>query len=134
MTNLQCSPNHQLSSTSFHTPSALGTAGHRHTPRGLLVLNLHHSPGDEEQWEFSESQSSPGISYIMVSYLGLPRWLSGKESTCQCKSHGFYPWVRKIPWRRKRQLHSSSLALRIPWTEEPGGLQSMGRKELDTTQ
>ena len=25
------------------------------------------------------------------------------------------------------------LAWRIPWTEEPGGLQSMGRKELDTT-
>ena len=30
--------------------------------------------------------------------------------------------------------HSSGLAWRIPWTEEPGGLQSMGRKELDTVQ
>ena len=28
--------------------------------------------------------------------------------------------------------HSSTLAWKIPWTEEPGGLQSMGRKELDT--
>ena len=27
--------------------------------------------------------------------------------------------------------HSSILAWRIPWTEEPGGLQSWGRKELD---
>ena len=27
--------------------------------------------------------------------------------------------------------HSSALACRIPWTEEPGGLQSMGRKESD---
>ena len=27
--------------------------------------------------------------------------------------------------------HSSILAWRIPWTEEPGGLQSVGRKELD---
>ena len=26
------------------------------------------------------------------------------------------------------------LAWRIPWTEEPGWLQSMGRKELDTTE
>ena len=33
----------------------------------------------------------------------LPRWLSGKESTCQCGRCGFDPWVRKIPWRRKRQ-------------------------------
>ena len=29
--------------------------------------------------------------------------------------------------------HSSILAWRIPWTEEPGGLQSMGHQELDTT-
>ena len=28
--------------------------------------------------------------------------------------------------------HSSSLAWKIPWMEEPGRLQSMGRKELDT--
>ena len=28
--------------------------------------------------------------------------------------------------------HSSILAWRIPWTEEPGGLQSCGCKELDT--
>ena len=30
--------------------------------------------------------------------------------------------------------HSSTLAQRIPWTEEPGGLLSMGRTELDTTE
>ena len=29
--------------------------------------------------------------------------------------------------------HSSSLAWRIPWTEEPGELQSMGHKEPDMT-
>ena len=30
--------------------------------------------------------------------------------------------------------HSSILAGRIPWTEEPGGLWSIGHKELDTTE
>ena len=30
--------------------------------------------------------------------------------------------------------HSGTLAWKIPWTEEPGGLQSMGRWELDTTE
>ena len=30
--------------------------------------------------------------------------------------------------------HSSILAWNIPWTEEPGGLQSMGHKELDMTE
>ena len=39
---------------------------------------------------------------------------------------GFHSWVRKIPWSRRWQTHSSILAWRIPWTEEPGGLQSMG--------
>ena len=31
-------------------------------------------------------------------------------------------------------VHSSTFAWRIPWTEEPGGLQSMGRRESDTTE
>ena len=30
--------------------------------------------------------------------------------------------------------HSSILAQRVPWTEEPGGPQSVGRTELDTTE
>ena len=30
--------------------------------------------------------------------------------------------------------HSSRLAWEIPWTEEPGGLQSMGLQESDTTE
>ena len=36
-------------------------------------------------------------------------------------------WVEKIPWRREwLATHSSILAWRIPWTEEPGRMQSMG--------
>ena len=34
-------------------------------------------------------------------FTGLPRWLSGKESACQCRRRRFHPWVGKIPWRRK---------------------------------
>ena len=57
---------------------------------------------------------------------GLPQGVNSKESTCQCrkcKRHGFDPWIRKIPWRRKWQVTPSILAWRIPWTEEPGRLQ-----------
>jgi len=36
------------------------------------------------------------------------------------------PWVGKIPWRREVANNSSIFAWRIPWTEEPGRLQSMG--------
>ena len=35
--------------------------------------------------------------------------------------------------RSPRGGHASILAWRIPWTEEPGGLQFMGSQELDTT-
>ena len=43
--------------------------------------------------------------YFWKVYLlrGLPRWLSNKESTCQCRRLRFNPWVGKIPWRRKWQ-------------------------------
>ena len=60
--------------------------------------------------------------------LGFPGGTSGKESDCQCrkrKRHGFDPWFRKIPWRRAGQVHCRTLAW-SPWTEEPGGLQSLG--------
>ena len=39
---------------------------------------------------------------------------------------GFGSWVGKILWEEDRATHSSILAWRISWTEEPGGLQSMG--------
>ena len=39
-------------------------------------------------------------------------------------------WVRslgqEVPWEKAMATQPSILAWRIPWTEEPGGLQSMG--------
>ena len=47
-------------------------------------------------------------------------------------------WVRSLgeedPLEKAMATHSSTLAWKIPWTEEPGGLQFMGRKELDMTE
>ena len=46
--------------------------------------------------------------------------------------------VRSLDWEdpleKEMETHSSILAWRIPWTEEPGGLQSTGRKESDATE
>ena len=58
--------------------------------------------------------------------LGFPGGASGKELAFQGRRHkryGFNPWIGKIPWRMA--THSSILAWRMPWTEEPGGLQSI---------
>ena len=38
------------------------------------------------------------------------------------------------PLEESVTTHSSIIAWRIPWTEEPGGLQSMGHKESDMTE
>ena len=70
------------------------------------------------------------LSSDLPSCEGLSRWLSGKESTCQCRRCRFDPWVGKIPWRGEMATHSSILAWRIPWTEKPGGLQSMGSQRV----
>ena len=46
--------------------------------------------------------------------------------------------VQSLSWEDPLEefmaTHSSVLAQRIPWTEEPGRLQSMGCTELDTTE
>ena len=48
----------------------------------------------------------------------------GKESSCNAGDLGWTPgW--EDPLRKGMATHSSILAWRIPWTEEPGGLQSM---------
>ena len=69
--------------------------------------------------------------YILFIFLG---HASGKELTCQCRRHkrcGFDPWVGKIPWRRKWQPTPVFFPGKLtPWTEEPGGLQSMGSQRV----
>ena len=57
---------------------------------------------------FSPSLGIPfsSLLWFSTSSSGLPWWVSCKEPACQCrrcKRHGFHPWVRKTPWRRKRQ-------------------------------
>ena len=68
------------------------------------------------------------VSKLNVSNnnLGLPWWLSGKGSTSQCRRYKFNPWVGEDTLEKKMATCSSILAWEIPWTEEPGGLQSMG--------
>ena len=73
---------------------------------------------------------------LLISKRGLwlPRWLSGKESTCQCWRHGFYPWVRKIPWSRKWQTVPVFLPEKSQGQRSPGGYSPRNCKESDTTE
>ena len=57
---------------------------------------------------------------------GFPGGASGKEPACQCRRGTVRSQGREDPLEEEMATHSSILAWRIPWTEEPGGLQSMG--------
>ena len=70
--------------------------------------------------------------FIVTKTLGaFHQWLSGGKKKKNPpamqlpKRCRFNLWVRKIPWRKKMTTPSSILAWRIPWTEEPGRLQSL---------
>ena len=87
--------------------------------------------------------------------MGLPQWLSGRESTCNARDQGSIPGLGKSPGgghgkplqyssletqvrslgqedplEEKMPTHSSIFAWRIPWTEEPGRLQSIGLQRI----
>ena len=71
-------------------------------------------------------------SAIDIYMPGSPGGASGKELTCQCricKRHGLDPWLGKSHGEGMA-VDSSILAWRIPWTEEPGGLQSIGLQRV----
>ena len=60
---------------------------------------------------------------------GLHGWLSGKESNCQAGDAGSIPgW--EDPMEKEMATHFSIVAWRAPWTEEPGGLQSIGSQRV----
>ena len=65
--------------------------------------------------------------------MGFPGGSGDKESVCNAGD-----WVRSLGWEDALEngtaTHSNILAWRIPWTENPGGLQSMGHKEWVTTE
>ena len=77
-------------------------------------------------WLFGQNHPSPGAFQVT-------QWLriclpmqETKES--QVRSLGW-----EDPLEEEMANHCSILAWRIPWTEEPGRLQSMGSQKSDTT-
>ena len=64
-------------------------------------------------------------------------WLSGKESTCQCRNHRrprLDPWVRKIPWRRKWQPAPVFLPGKSYGQRTLAGCSPWNCKESDTSE
>ena len=70
--------------------------------------------------------------YPSIQVLGVPQWLSGKESACSAGAAGdvgLIPGSGRSPGGGMA-THPRILAWRIPWTEESGGLQSIGSQRV----
>ena len=94
-----------------------------------LLAFLDPWPLDSGLWLCSHIASS----YFV--YGGSPGGASGEDVTCQCRRqreremrHWSLGW--EDPLVKGLATHSSILARRIPWTEEPGGLQSTGSQRV----
>ena len=81
------------------------------------------------------SRSSPGEG------IGCPlqySWASLEAQRVKNPPAMWEAWVRSLGWEDPLEVgmatHSSILAWRILWTEEPGGLSPQGPKESDTTE
>ena len=77
------------------------------------------------------------ILIFILWHIGLPGGASGKEPAYQCRRHnrlGFNPWVRKIPWRRARQLTPVVLPGESHGQRTLVGSSPWGRKESEMTE
>ena len=71
----------------------------------------------------------PRTKKLPLLSMGLPWWFNGKESACNAGDLGLMPGLGRS-LEKGMATHSSILAWRIPWTAEPGGLQSMGSQRV----
>ena len=96
-----------------------------------------HKESDMTEHTRTHFECTSLVSPVNLSFLtlplGFPGGVCGKEPSCQC-------WIGKEneglilrwedPLEEGMATHFSILAWRIPWTEEPGGLQSIGSQRV----
>ena len=88
--------------------------------------------------------SPPGFSVQRILPARILEWVAMPSSRASLVAQSVKnlpamqeTWVRFLGWEdpleKKTAIHSSIRTWKIPWTKEPGGLQSMGSQESDTT-
>ena len=93
----------------------------------LLVFWPGEFHGLYSPWGHEESDTTEQLS---LSFTVIQGFAGGKESTCNAEDLGLVPG--DLPLEEGMVTHCSILAWRIPRTEEPGGLQSMGVTKSQT--
>ena len=136
-------------STPDNTPGA-GVTAH-----GVAVFPAARGPWAYQEVSFPTVQPfPPSSSFLLVEKdqfalrgtvksslcwasllsVGFCKWLSGKESACQCGRCGFSPWVRKIPWRREWQPTPVFAPVKSHGWRSLAGYSPWASQESDTTE
>ena len=98
---------------------------------GRALYSLKIRSFFSRQWEVSKIFKA---RYVLI---GVPRWCSGKESTCECRRHKrlwFDPWAGKIPWRREWQPTPVILPGESHEQRSLVGYSPWSHRESDTTE
>ena len=102
----------------FHTK--IGTVKDRNSK------DLREAEDIKKWWQNTQKNYTNKVLMTQISFTG---GSGGKESPCMQET-----WVQSLgqedSLEKEMATHSSILAWRIPWTEEPGGLQSMGSQRV----
>ena len=77
-------------------------------------------------------EKSHGIEILYRLLEGFPGGTDNSKSPCNAGNPGLIPGLGRFP--KGMGTHSNILARKIPWTEEPGGLQTWGLKESEMTE
>ena len=97
---------------------------------GRWIL-IHYTTREVQRWLLCSPSTS--ISHPHVKHAA--NWMVITVYTRYQVSHRLYLGFSRFRTLEKAMApHSSTLAWKIPWTEKPGGLQSMGSLESDTTE
>ena len=95
------------------------------------------SVGKESACNTGDPGSTPGSRRSAGEGIGYPLQYSWATLVTQIVKNlpaMWETWVQSLGWEDPREkemaTHSSILARRIPWTEEPGGLQSTGSRRV----
>ena len=104
--SLVCALGEREKACSYKVTNPIGLGPH---PNGFIELQLFKSP---------------------ISKYGLPCWLRLVKNLTAVRGTQDRSLGQEDPLEKGMPTHSRILAWKIPWTEEPGGLQSMGLQRL----
>ena len=94
-------------------------------------MSLENHNADYKRKMFKDINDSIELIYWPYLYSWASLMAQMVKSLPESWTPRFDPWDGKMPWRRKGMAtHSNILDWRIPWTEEPGKLQSMGSQRV----